>query len=153
MKVLHLSDFVLKDFLPYQLAVLAGRISAEFADLYRDKFDISVPEWRVVAHLSTDKKISVREIFHRVDMDKSKVSRAADRLVARGYVIKRQNPRDKRLIELSLTAKGRDMLNEIGDIAARYQAGVLTGMAPETARQFELGLRSLLERTNVDNAV
>ena len=37
-------------------------------------------EWRVIANLTQKEAVSVRDIFERVDMDKSKVSRAASRL-------------------------------------------------------------------------
>ena len=79
-----LADFVLNDFLPYQLSVLSARISRDFSDLYGERFGISVSEWRIVAHLSqTSGPVSVREIYGRVNMDKSRVSRAAARLEAR----------------------------------------------------------------------
>jgi DNA-binding MarR family transcriptional regulator len=119
------TDFALDDFLPYRLNVLAGRLSREFAQRYREKFGISIPEWRVVAHLSQSGAVSVREIHARVDMDKSKVSRAAARLEAAGYVEKRVNPADRRLVELSLTDRGRAMMAELAKVAAAYQDELL----------------------------
>lgn len=120
-----MGGFVLNDFLPYQLAVVAQRVSREYAALYRERFGISIPEWRVVAHLSQAGSVSVREIYAKVDMDKSKVSRAAARLEAAGYVTKRDNPTDRRLVELSLTDKGRDMIAELEPIAREYEARVM----------------------------
>lgn len=114
--------FALDAFLPYRLNVLAGRLSREFATRYRARFGITIPEWRVVAHLSQAGAVSVREIHERVDMDKSKVSRAAARLEAAGYVEKRVNPLDRRLVELRLTRKGTDMMAELADVADAYQA-------------------------------
>ncbi len=116
------TPFALDAFLPYRLNVLAGRLSREFATRYRGRFGITVPEWRVVAHLSQAGAVSVREIHARVDMDKSKVSRAAARLEAAGYVEKRVNPADRRLVELRLTALGQEMMAELADVAGAYQA-------------------------------
>lgn len=117
-----MTSFKLDQFLPYQLAVLSTRASAEFAKRYREAYGISVSEWRVVAHLSQADSVSVREIHSRVDMDKPKVSRAASRLEAAGYVTKTINPDDRRLVELSLTRKGRRMIDEISPIADAYEA-------------------------------
>ena len=75
-----MAEFILDDFLPYQLAVLANRISDAFSERYRSKFGITVAEWRVVAHLSQAEKVSIREVYRQVEMDKSKASRAAARL-------------------------------------------------------------------------
>jgi DNA-binding MarR family transcriptional regulator len=117
--------FNLDDFLPYRLTVAAGRLSREFSQRYREKFGISIPEWRVVAHLSQSGAVSVREIHARVDMDKSKVSRAAARLEAAGYVEKRVNPADRRLVELRLTERGRAMMAELAVVAEAFQREVL----------------------------
>ncbi|MCX7643787.1 MAG: MarR family winged helix-turn-helix transcriptional regulator [Rhodobacteraceae bacterium] len=140
--------FNLDDFLPYRLTVAAGRLSREFSQRYREKFGISIPEWRVVAHLSQAGAVSVREIHARVDMDKSKVSRAAARLEAAGYVEKRVNPADRRLVELRLTARGHAMMAELAVVADDFQrellarlgeggadfAQALARIAPEPAR-------------------
>lgn len=137
------SDFDLEAFLPYQLAVVSSRISREFSTLYRQKFGISMAEWRVVAHLSQAGSVSVREIFDKVDMDKSKVSRAASRLEDAGFVTKCVNPADRRLVELALTEKGRAMLDEITPIARDYEEKVLQALEPH-ADGFRAAVRHLL---------
>lgn len=115
------TSFDLDQFLPYRLTVLANRLSREFSTRYRARFGISIPEWRVVAHLSQAGAVSVREIHERVDMDKSKVSRAAARLEAAGYVEKRVNAADRRLVELRLTPAGRAMMAELAQVAHDFQ--------------------------------
>lgn len=116
-----MTAFKLDDFLPYQIAVLSSRISAGFSKHYRDAYGITVSEWRVVAHLSQANSVSVREIHKRVDMDKPKVSRAASRLEGAGFITKTVNPHDRRLVELELTDKGREMIEALTPIARRYQ--------------------------------
>jgi len=139
------SDFDLEVFLPYQLSVLAARVSLGFSDLYKQKFGITVPEWRVVAHLSQAGTVSVREIHQRVDMDKSKVSRAATRLELAGYVSKKINGSDRRLVELELTQKGRDMIAELTPIAQDYEASVLAALGDQ-APSFRTALNTLMKR-------
>jgi DNA-binding MarR family transcriptional regulator len=135
------TDFILDAFLPYQVTVVAGRLSRGFAQRYRDRFGISVAEWRVVAHLSQSGTVSVREIHARVDMDKSKVSRAAARLEAAGYLTKCQSEADKRLVDLTLTQAGQKMVAEIAELAEAYQAEVLAALGSDAA-----GLQPLLRR-------
>ncbi|WP_371169497.1 MarR family winged helix-turn-helix transcriptional regulator [Aliiroseovarius sp. 2305UL8-7] len=128
-----MTTFKLDDFLPYQLSVLSSRVSAGFARHYREAYGISVSEWRVVAHLSQADSVSVREIHERVDMDKPKVSRAASRLEASGYVTKAINPQDRRLVELRLTAKGREMIEALTPIAHAYEAQLSDLLAGDDA--------------------
>lgn len=139
-----MSDFDLDAFLPYQLSVLAAKVSLGFSALYKQKFGISLPEWRVVAHLSHAGSVSVREIHQRVAMDKSKVSRAASRLEAAGYINKRVNDGDRRLVELELTAKGHAMINELTPIAKEYEAGVLAALGDHSPC-FRAALETLLK--------
>jgi len=128
--------FDLNGFLPYRLAVAASQVSREFAALYRKKFGISPAEWRILAHLSQTEKVSVRDIHERVDMDKSKVSRAATRLEQAGLVEKLVNPGDRRLVSLSLTTAGHDLVARIIPVALAFQERLrlrLGEMAPDLA--------------------
>lgn len=134
--------FDLNEFLPYQLAVAAGHVSRGFAELYRAEFGLTMPEWRVLAHLAQSGKVSVREIQARVDMDKSKVSRAAARLEAAGLIEKRAHDLDRRLLEMSLTPAGRDLIARIVPIAKAYEARVMARLAG--VGDFRAGLRALI---------
>jgi DNA-binding MarR family transcriptional regulator len=137
------SDFDLDGFLPYQFNVIAGRLSRGFARRYRTRFGISIAEWRVVAHLSQAGAVSVREIHERADMDKSKVSRAAARLEAAGYITKRPSSVDRRLVELALTPDGEAMMTELIAMARAYQAQILQSLGPD-AQKFRDGVNVLM---------
>lgn len=137
-----MTSFDLEAFLPYQIAVLSERVSKGFAQHYRGRFGITVSEWRVVAHLSQAEAVSVREICRRVALDKPKVSRAASRLEAAGYLTKVTNPRDRRLVELSLTTKGRAMIEELAPLARAYEAELETVLGKD-GRGFRKALQGL----------
>lgn len=134
-------EFDLSAFLPYQLSVAASRVSRAFAERYRAEFGLSIPEWRVLAHLAQSGAVSVREIHARVDLDKSRVSRAAARLEANGHVEKASDPADGRLVRLTLTGSGRDLVTRILPVAREYQAELEARLGPEAA-----GLRRALAR-------
>ncbi|MDA5092591.1 MarR family winged helix-turn-helix transcriptional regulator [Aliiroseovarius sp. KMU-50] len=148
-----MTRFKLDHFLPYQIAVLSSRVSDGFARHYRDTYGISVSEWRVVAHLSQSDSVSVREIHKRVDMDKPKVSRAASRLETAGYVTKTVNPADRRLVELKLTGKGREMIEALSPIADAYQAKLeaLLSDPEEFRRQIAQLSNELVSQPRVDD--
>ncbi len=135
--------FILDTFLPYQLAVVAEKVSQAYARQYRDLFDLSRAEWRVVAHLSQQPSVSVREIAARAHLDKSKVSRAVTRLEADGYVTKQNSPTDRRLVVLALTNKGHDMLNALTPIARAYEAEVMARLG-DNAESFRRAVTALM---------
>lgn len=137
-------SFDLSAFLPYQLAVAAARVSRDFADRYRAEFGLSTAEWRVLAHLAHSAAVSVREIHARVDMDKSKVSRAAARLQSAGLIEKREHPDDRRLLEMHLTPAGQALMARIRPIADQFQADLIARLAAD-APGFRAALSRLLE--------
>lgn len=139
-----MTDFNLGEFLPYRFSVLAQRMSRDFEDRYRDRFGIRVAEWRIVAHLSQTGASSMRELERRVDLHKSRVSRAARRLEDAGYVSRTSDPADGRLVELSLTAKGKDMMSELTPLANLYQEELLSRIG-NCRKDFNRAVGALLE--------
>jgi DNA-binding MarR family transcriptional regulator len=118
--------FDLNGFIPYQLAVAATHLSKALAGQYRERVDISIAEWRVLVNVGYSGQSSVRDIERRVSLDKSKVSRAASRLEAAGYLTKAVDEQDRRLIKLDLTDRGAALLSEIVPIARAFQDRVAT---------------------------
>ena len=114
--------FELDGFLPYRLSVAAAQISRRFAALYGAEAGLSIPEWRVLAHLDRSGAVSVRDIHLRVHLDKSVVSRAATRLEEAGLLRKSEHRTDRRLIVLELTPSGQALMRRLGRIARDFQA-------------------------------
>lgn len=141
-----LPAFDLYGFTPYRLAVAAKRTSEELARQYRDRFGISIPEWRVLVHLAQSGKVSVRDIEARVAMEKYEVSRAAKRLREAGLIERKENPEDRRLVILSLTPAGWDMMADLLPMAQAHQAALEQRLGA-AFRQLEAGLEELLKTT------
>lgn len=127
-----MAQFSLDDFLPYQLAVVSARVSREFSQIYAEHFDMTVPEWRVLVHLHNAGPVSIREIQARVDMDKSKVSRAASRLEKAGFLTKETNAEDRRLLKLGLTEQGYARMEQIIPLADEFEQRLLKRMGADT---------------------
>ncbi|MBY6114935.1 MarR family winged helix-turn-helix transcriptional regulator [Mameliella alba] len=142
-----LPEFDLGRFTPYRLAVAAEKTSEALARQYREKFGISIPEWRVLVHLAQPldgaATVSVRDIEARVAMEKSKVSRAATRLENAGYIEKAQDAGDRRLVRLALTDKGRALMADLLPLAMAYQAEIERRLGSVMA-EFETGLDAIL---------
>ena len=135
-------EFQLSKFTPYRTAVVAQLLSEALAREYRDRFGISIPDWRVLVHLTAEDGASVRDIEQKVVMEKSKVSRAAARLVERGLLSRIKNETDGRLVHLSLTPKGKDLMDELLPLAATFQQRIEVVLGADFAN-FERSLSSL----------
>jgi DNA-binding MarR family transcriptional regulator len=136
-------DFDLTAFLPYRLSAAAERVSRAFARRYRDEFGLSIAEWRVLAHLHAARgaPVSVRDIEARVAMEKSQVSRAAQRLAAAGHIAKAAQDGDRRLLALTLTPQGRELMARLIPVALAFQADLVARLGPQAQ-----GLAAALDR-------
>jgi len=118
----QLPDFELETYVPYQMTVLAARLSDHLAKHYESKFGITIAEWRVLLNVGYSKQSSIRDIERRVSLGKSKVSRAASRLESKGYITKVTDEDDRRLLRLSLSKDGEQLLQELIPIANAFQS-------------------------------
>lgn len=141
-----LPDFDLERYLPYRFVVLAARLSSKLAKQYKKEFGISIPEWRVLLNVGYTKDLSVRDIEQRVSLERSKVSRAATKLEAKGYLAKQIGSRDKRLLRLTLTKEGTELLSKLIPIAEAFQAE-LDLILGEDKEALQLALDQLMEKT------
>lgn len=137
--------FLLNEFLPYRLSVAATQVSRQFAARYAAEAGLTVPEWRVLAHLAQSGTVSVRDITLKVNLDKSIVSRAATRLEHLGLVGKSEHDKDRRLVALQLTEAGQTLMEQLSGIAEKFQQELRALLGPD-ANAFEDGLERLLTR-------
>lgn len=118
----------LERFLPYRLSVLSNRISADIAGFYRERFGLSVTEWRAMAILGRYPGASGMDITERTAMDKVAVSRAVNGLIDRGLVEREFDRSDRRRSILTLSAKGQAIYDQIAPLALRQEASLLAAL-------------------------
>lgn len=123
--------FRLDQFLPYRLAIAAHETSRRFAALYARE-GVTIPEWRVLAHLAHSGPASIRDLTARVHLEKSVVSRAASRLRSRNLVTKTPHETDRRLITLNLTQEGQALMTRLTPLADAFQTELETLLGPDT---------------------
>lgn len=140
----------LSRFFPYQLAVLATRVSKRLQASYLEIYDLNVSEWRVIAHVAWADRVSIREIHLRASLDKPTVSRAVKRLVDAAILRREPSRIDRRLIEISLTEKGRGIYEEISKTVLPIEAEILSALAPEEQRMLSDLFDKLHARLDAD---
>jgi len=129
------TPFRLEAFLPYRLSVTANRMSRAFARAYAERFGLSIPEWRVMAVLGTGGPLTAAAIVERTAMDKVKVSRAVAALEAKGFVVRRPHPEDRRSALLELAAPGMAVFEAIVPLARTLEAELTAVLGPEDRAQ------------------
>ena len=112
---LSASNLSLEYRLAYRFSMLAAQVTRCISDLYREH-GLSVGGWRTLSIIGRYAPIHPSGIAERTSVDADKVTRAVDRLVANGLVARKIDPRDRRRIVITLTARGRRVHSEIDQV-------------------------------------
>ncbi len=117
----HPAVLTLERFLPYRLSILSNRISGVIAETYKDKFALSITEWRIMAVLGEYPGASADEVSLKVQIEKSMISRALQKLLARHLVSRELDESDRRRQNLSLTKTGLEIYQQIVPVSYDYE--------------------------------
>lgn len=143
-----MTEYNLTNFLPYQISALAGKLSRGLEKRYNIDHQLTVPEWRVLFHLSQSGKIATNKLLIKVDLHKSRVSRACKKLETSGLINREKNPADQRETILSLTDEGKKLMADLKPIAVNYNENLIQVLGEEGVA-FILGLKTLLESKEI----
>lgn len=123
----------LDGFLPFRLTFTSNLVSDLIAKSYADRFDLRVPEWRVITVIAENEGLSQQAICSRTLMDKVTVSRISRALEDRGLVERAPDSTDRRCRLLTLSKNGRAVYDAAVPRALRLEARVLGELEPGEA--------------------
>ena len=136
----------LERFLPYRLSVLTNLVSGTIADAYQRRFDLTIPEWRVIAVLSRHPGLSAAEVGELTRMDAVAVSRAVARLLRAGRLRRAVSPLDRRRSVLSVSPAGAAVYREVAPLALGYERELLGALGTAQRAVLDHALTKLTER-------
>ena len=136
----------LADFLPYLLSVASNAVSDRIADRYRERFNLKIAEWRVMAVLGDSGPHTQRELSELTLMDKVAVNRACKSLSDKNYILREPNSHDGRSHLLRLTTSGRKTFEEIMPLALQMETRLFSTL-DETEKE---NLRAILRKIAAD---
>lgn len=124
----HLQDqvgFVLRKAHQRHVAIFAARI-----------MDLTPPQFAALARLHEVGETSQNQLGQMIAMDAATVKGVIDRLKSRGYVDLRKHQTDKRLLLVSLTAAGREAIEQLIPLARTITSETLAPLSAREAAQF-----------------
>lgn len=127
------SGLNVEDFLTFRLTRLSNALRTNLTKPYLEEFDVSVPEWRLLAMITRFSPLRFSELTSRSSMDKGQVSRTLRLMTKRG-LIKMKALRQKGTqatealaapVVVSITAAGKTLYKSVLPVARRHQAEIL----------------------------
>jgi DNA-binding MarR family transcriptional regulator len=135
---LHLPSFV-----PFRLNRLAVAVSHYLSAIYRERFGLDIPEWRVLVTVGPERGCTAQHIAGSTRMHKTRVSRAIAHLAELGLMERTSSTHDRRAMELRLSKAGRRMYQELVPLALERERTLLSCLNKDELRGFLLALENL----------
>jgi DNA-binding MarR family transcriptional regulator len=135
----------LESFLPYRLNRLADAVSREFSRIYRDRYGLTRPEWRLLATLGQYGTMTATAVGVHSAMHKTKVSRAVAALERRRWLTRSADTGDRRVEHLALTAEGLRTYREMVPIAKAFERALFERMSEVQRKAILTALAALEE--------
>lgn len=136
-------QFDLDAFLPFRLNQAAEFVSKRFAAGYKACYDMTRPEWRTLALLGAQLRMTATELGRHSGMHKTKVSRAVFALERRGWLTRTADTQDRRVDRLTLTPEGRAAFRELVAVAREAEAELGRVVGRQGLRALQEGLAAL----------
>lgn len=136
--------FDLQEFLPYLLNQAAEAASRGFHQIYRNSYDMSRTQWRVMANLGKFGAMTARDICAISHIEKTKVSRAVYALHQQGFLARNPSQKDGRAEILSLTEKGLAAFADLGRRAVDYDHTLRKQLGEKAAKDLNRILLAIM---------
>jgi len=130
------------------LVVRTARSMKKVLDARLSEYGITSSQHSVLYTLAQTDGLSLSEIGKRVFLDKPAITGLADRLEKDGYVVRKRTARDRRVIHLWLTDKGRQLLKEFEDVVATTDQELIQQLSPDELGSFRDMLNRIWRQAN-----
>ena len=118
------------DYPTFRLSLVAKIMDRMTLRYFAELSDLTMPEWRVLLRLCVFHEMTVGQLAEQAWVDPAETSRAAASLEARGWVGRRENPKDRRTPILFATKAGRAIYRPLLESRGRFHEDLLADLSP-----------------------
>jgi len=118
------------------LVVRTARTMKKALDTKLSEYGLTTSQLTVLNALAKEDGLSLSVVGKRVYLDKPAITGLADRLEKDNFVERRRTSTDRRVIQLFLTDKGSNLLQELDEIATKVDQQLVSVLAPEELTEF-----------------
>ncbi|MBK4738481.1 MarR family winged helix-turn-helix transcriptional regulator [Noviherbaspirillum pedocola] len=117
----------LNRYVPALLVWVSNKLSSSASHRYREKFELGVTDWRVLAYIELYPWSTASEVCQLIGLDKGAVSRSLTNLDNMGLVTSR--PFGLRKIQYATSDAGKKMYSAVLETALAREEALLSGFS------------------------
>jgi len=131
--------------LGYWLRFVSNHVSQAFGRKLEAR-GATAAEWVVLRELLDREAEAPSRLAARLGMTRGAISKLADRLAAKGLLVRRSDGADRRFQSLELTPAGRALAPELAELADRNDEEFFGHLTPAARRSLEEAMKDLVRR-------
>lgn len=135
----------LTDHLGYWLRQVSNHVSQSFARKLAAR-EVTVAEWGLMRMLHGREPTAPSLLAREMGLTRGAVTKLADRLIAKAFVVRKASSDDRRAQTLRLSARGAKFVPELAALADRNEAECFAHLAAEDRRALERILKETVAR-------
>lgn len=120
----------LTDHVGYWMRFVSNHVSNAFARKV-EAHGVTVAEWVLMRQLFDVDRAAPSKLAERMGMTRGAITKLADRLIGKAFVVRAANQEDGRAQTLALTPAGRALTPKLADLADRNDAEFFDHLAPD----------------------
>lgn len=129
----------------FRLHKLAATASHPITRLCEGRYGITRREWRLILTLGRHGRLLATELARRARLEPARASRGVTLLVEKGLAAREPRPNDRRFVDISLTAGGQHIYDEMLPVVMDINSQLLSGLT-EAERELLNHLFARLEQ-------
>ncbi|TCS83491.1 MarR family winged helix-turn-helix transcriptional regulator [Tepidibacillus fermentans] len=129
----------------YLLRKISGIIKQKGREILND-FPITLPQFIALQWLNEDGDMTIGELSNKMYLAFSTTTDLVDRMEKNGLVERVRDQKDRRVVQIHLLNKGKEIINEVLEARREYLAHILENMNQEEVDQMAISLKKLLKK-------
>ena len=109
---------------------------------------VSLAEYKAILEIKTTEIITCNVLSEKMGLSISRGSRIIDSLVRKGYLLRRENPEDRRSFVLSLSSKGTEIKKQIEQERNNYEYRIRKNLSVREVKLIKEGLELITKAFN-----
>lgn len=127
-------------------------IQLEKKELEASQFkDLSIKDLHTIHMIGSDKELTITEISKQLCLTKATLTSTIDKLEKRGYVLRKRNSKDRRIINIILTKKGKLLYKLYTKRHKEYMSILLKKATPSELTDLDIKLDSFVNYLKIEN--
>jgi len=121
-----LNNYAMKNSVGYLMRICSNRVLPQMEALFQDQ-ELTFSQWTTLVALHDGRIATAGDLAHNICHDAGSLTRLVDQMVERGLVARGRSETDRRVVTLSLTPRGRSLVEALAPKVMNFWNGLLSG--------------------------